>query len=859
MSLGTSLGPYEITARIGAGGMGEVWRARDERLGRDVAVKILPAELTKDTERLRRFEQEARAAGSLNHPNLVTTFDSGTHEGQPYIVMELLEGETLRDRLESGRLPLRKVIDYSIQIATGLAAAHEKGIVHRDLKPENLFICKDGRVKILDFGLAKLTATNSSPDAPTQKMATAPGTVMGTVAYMSPEQVRAQNVDHRTDIFSFGTILYEMLTGRRAFEGATAADLMSAILHHDAPDAELPPALNTIVRHCLEKSADERFQSVRDLAFHLQSITGTTSSGKAVPIEPKRAPRRALMIGGAIAVLLATAMAVAHRAGYRWTKPQPAIESASQLTFLSGVETSPSIAPDGKTFIFASDGDIFMQRIDGRNAINLTKDGHSGEPAFSPDGSQIAYGTDLNGGGIDVMGATGEARRRIANFGGNPSWSPDGTQIVCATESIEFNPRGRGTNSELWIIDVKSGAKRLLVKTGRPAQPSWSPHGDRIVYWTVSSGSQRDLQTIDANSRNAKPVPLTNDAPLDWNPIWSADGRYVYFGSDRGGTMGLWRIAVDERSGKAEGAPANVPVPARFAGHFTIDRSGKQLLFAAFERFDSIRRAPLTGGDVTTIIGGSMPIFAFGLSADGQSIAYSSFDRSEDVFVAKSDGSESRQITDSADRKRAPTWSRDGRLLFYGNHSGTMQIWQLDADGSGLTQMTDMNEAVWYPQLSPDGKRMVAYNEHRAMLFTLSSLPMRNADVLPDPPPGSAYHFVPDNWSPDSRYIAGGAIRTADDSPQQTALVYDTVTRKYEVISANAIEAGWLPDGKSMLLVEKSKLKKLDLATRKTTDLPVPMDLGTDSWTVAASPDAKFIYWTEKRREADIWRVTLAE
>lgn len=255
-----------------------------------------------------------------------------------------------------------------------------------------------------------------------------------------------------------------------------------------------------------------------------------------------------------------------------------------------------------------------------------------------------------------------------------------------------------------------------------------------------------------------------------------------------------------------------------------------------------------------------MPIFTFSLSPDGQSIAYSSYDRREDLFVTKSDGSESRQITDSADRKRAPSWTRDGRLLFYGNHSGMMQIWQINADGSGLTQLTDFSEPVWYPLLSPDGKRMVTYNERKAMLFsTASPLPARTPEILPDPPLGSAYHFVPDNWSPDSRYLAGVCIRTADDVPQEVALTYDTVTHKYEVLSPHAAEAGWMPDGKSFVLVEKRKLKKLDLATRKTTDLLAPVDLSEDGWTIAVSPDARYVYWSEKRREADIWRVTLAE
>src|SRR5580698_2793962 len=290
LSPGTRLGPYEIIAALGAGGMGEVYRARDTRLGRDVAVKVLLSSPSQDQDRLRRFEQEARAAGALNHPNIVALYDVGTYDGAPYLVTELLEGATLRDRLRDGGLPPRKAVEYAVQVAQGLAAAHDKGIVHRDLKPENLFVCRDGRVKILDFGLAKLktpetgdaTATGLTLDNQTEA-----GVVMGTAGYMSPEQVRGQKADARSDIFSFGAVLYEMLSGERAFGGHSSADRASAILKEDPPDLltsgrSVPAAIDRIVRHCLEKDPEHRFQSARDLAFHLESsATLSESSAKA--------------------------------------------------------------------------------------------------------------------------------------------------------------------------------------------------------------------------------------------------------------------------------------------------------------------------------------------------------------------------------------------------------------------------------------------------------------------------------------------------------------------------------------------------------------------------------------------------
>ena len=277
---GEKLGPYEVLAPLGAGGMGEVYRARDARLARDVAIKVLPPGFSTDPERLRRFEQEARATGALNHPNILAVHDTGHHEGSPYVVSELLEGQTLRERAAGGALPLRKAVEIGAQIARGLAAAHDKGIVHRDLKPENIFVTSDGQVKILDFGLAKLTQpeTGAQSESPTEARGTDAGTVLGTVGYMSPEQVRGAPVDHRSDIFSFGTILYELVSGRRAFRRDTSAETMTAILREDPPDLTdtnkaLPPALERIVAHCLEKNPQERFASARDLAFDLESLS----------------------------------------------------------------------------------------------------------------------------------------------------------------------------------------------------------------------------------------------------------------------------------------------------------------------------------------------------------------------------------------------------------------------------------------------------------------------------------------------------------------------------------------------------------------------------------------------------------
>ncbi len=360
LAAGSRLGPYEILAPIGAGGMGEVYRARDPRLGRDVAIKVLPPTFSADEDRLRRFEQEARAAGILNHPNITAVLDIGEHEGAPYVVQELLEGETLRQSLAGGRLSARKAIDYAIQIAHGLAAAHEKGIVHRDLKPENLFVTKDGRVKILDFGLARITRAeeglSGGTNLPTATAGTEPGMVLGTLGYMSPEQVRGRPADPRSDIFSFGAILYEMLAGQRAFRGDSAADTMSAILKEDPPDISVtnqsvPPGLERIVRHCLEKSPEQRFHSAHDLAFDLEALSHVSAAG---PIATRQARRSGIPRAAAILLGLAVAGA-AFLAGRRSTGRV----ASNELKFLQMTTKHEPIfnarfAPDGKTVVFAS-------------------------------------------------------------------------------------------------------------------------------------------------------------------------------------------------------------------------------------------------------------------------------------------------------------------------------------------------------------------------------------------------------------------------------------------------------------------------------------------------------------------------
>ena len=891
---GTKLGSYEIISKIGAGGMGEVWRARDSRLGRDVAIKVLPESFAANAERVRRFEQEARAAGTLNHPGLVTIFDVGTDAGAPYIVMELLEGETVRDVLGEEKpspLPVRKAIDYATQIALALAVAHENRIIHRDLKPENLFVTKDGRVKILDFGLAKLVGESlAADDDQTQQKQTSPGTVMGTAGYMSPEQVRAQDIDHRSDIFSLGAILFEMLTGQRAFKRDSSVETMNAILKEDPPelatfDQKLPPALDQIVRHCLEKSPHERFQSARDLAFQLRTLHDLSGSsiGKVTAL-PSRKKLPYAMAAAILIAALAGAGAFALVRG-RFNASPIAGRSFQQLTFGAGVEMFPTLSPDGKTFAYVSsesgNDDIYVQRIDGRTPINLTRSSIANDtsPSFSRDGSQIAFRSERDGGGIFVMGATGESVRRLTDFGYNPTWSPDGSRLVVATEGVKLAPRSRGGTSELWLIDARTGAKRPLIQHasaatlryggGRDAvQPSWSPGGHRIAFWSVGGKfSNRDLWTIEPDAKDPLKtlVRATDDSALDWNVLWSSDGKFLLFGSDRDGTLNLWRLRVDEQSGERAGEPDTLALPADFTGHFATTQQG-EIAFLTKTRTDRVLRLPLNvkTGAPEASVSGSIEIFTFEPSPDGLSVAFTSGGRQEDLFVARADGSDVRQLTNDGARDRHAGWSPDGRKLYsYSNRGGAYDVWSINVDGSGLTQVTDVAaakleaESLLYPEVSPDGKTLVVRTDRFGALVHLSRPMAQRIELI-----GSVdeNHTIDrPRWSPDGKRIIAGLTNVRTGDAPGIAL-YSLEKRRWEKLLDRGYIPRWLPDGKGIVFFENRSMGVLDLETRAVTMTPVPGlpeklesegNTGTPDFKLSA--DGTTVYVKQRQQQGDIW------
>ncbi|MEP6995789.1 MAG: protein kinase, partial [Acidobacteriota bacterium] len=552
LASGMKLGPYEILAPIGAGGMGEVYRARDPRLGRDVAIKVLPASFSQDADRLKRFEQEARAAGVLNHPGITAVYDIGTDSsnGAPYIVTELLEGETLRNRLLTGALPVRKAIDYAVQIAKGLAAAHEKGIVHRDLKPENLFLTKDGRVKILDFGLAKLkpeAGEDGKTDMRTVSGGTEPGVVLGTMGYMSPEQVRGKAADRRSDLFAFGTILYEMLSGQRAFRGDTAADTITAILTKEPPDLsqtnkEVHPGIDRIVRHCLEKNPEERFESARDVAFDLEALSSVSAptgavSAAAVERRPRWLAPAALAAALALAAGLYTGYRLGKKAGY---VPPP---NYQQLTFRRGELYSARFAPDGQTVIYAAawDGkrvEMFATRTDrpesrvfGLEGADLLSISRTGEMLVSLD-RHVEEAFIRSGTLAEVGVSGGVAPREVLKDVQWADWAPDGKEVA-AVRDVHLRSQ----------LEFPIG-KILYQTAGWISHPRVSPDG-RLVAFMEHAQRRDDGGTVAVIDREGKRRTLSGTFSSEYGLAWSPDGSEIWItGTKVGGNRALHAISL---------------------------------------------------------------------------------------------------------------------------------------------------------------------------------------------------------------------------------------------------------------------------------------------------------------------------
>ena len=886
--IGTTLGQYEIIAPLGAGGMGEVYRATDAKLGRTVAIKVLPARFAADGPARARFEREARAVAALSHPNILSIYEFGQQDGIIFAVMELLEGETLRARLARGALPIRKILQIGGDIADGLAAAHDKGIVHRDLKPENVFLTADGRVKILDFGLARhvaATLTDEKSDGETTLAITGPAMVMGTVGYMAPEQVNGQVADARADIFALGCVLYEMASGQRAFVRATAAETMTAILREEpllpADNGLRPATFDSLVHRCLEKSPLERFQSARDLAFALRSIGESISSGErrlkdaqtVVPIRRwrSRAATITALIVGATALLLLGRYTARRATDARGSGP--VFASFDKVTDEAGVETMPAISPDGKSVVCVKtigvDTGLYLLRVGAKTPLRLSGEppAQDSQPAFSPDGDRIAFRSERDGGGVFLMSATGESITRLTREGYSPGWSPDGKEIVMTPITFSTPTDLSGTATGLTVVTLASGQRRTLANGWRALQPAWSPGGARIAFWTVrGQNGQRDIETVAADGSDGARggVAVTDDAPLDWSPAWSADGRSLYFSSARGGTMNVWRVALEQNTGRLLGEPEPMTTPSIWSGHLSFSRDGSRAVFASLDYRSTLLHVPFdpareaVTGPAEPVLRGTRPIRDHSVSPDGQWIAFTQAGAQEDLFVARVDGREYRRLTDDSFRDRGPGWSPDGsRIAFYSDRSGVYELWTIRPDGSDLTRLTTSTGNPGLPTWSPDGTR-IAYG-----YFTWHIIGTENApiDQPPAEPPFSASErFNPMTWSRDGKRLAGPVSPVGGNV--SALAIYDLGTHRFSRVPGEFGRPSawftpvWLADNRRLIVRRPEGIAVVDADTG-TGRLLVPVGGYMIGKSVGVSADNRWITYTDTATEGDVWIATI--
>jgi eukaryotic-like serine/threonine-protein kinase len=884
---GRQIAHYKIISPLGSGGMGEVYLAEDSRLGRRLALKLLPAHFTRDADRMARFQRESRALSALNHPNIITIYEVGEDRGRHFIASELIEGDTLRKRIQRAKLSLKETIDITLQTASALSAAHAAGIVHRDIKPENIMIRRDGYIKVLDFGLVKRTGVSNlyGGDDSQFSLPTQSGAVLGTVNYMSPEQALGQAVDPRTDIFSLGVVLYEMVTGQSPFKGATVASTFDAILNKQPPalssvNPNVSMELERIVNRALEKDRETRYQTAADFRAVLRRLQKsldseiTASANKVSTANLPPAQTRvahwwktlALGLSAAILLLAFAALPVLlQRPEAGAADWQKAI--AAKLTNQQGREFFPSLSPDGQSLIYAShlsgNYDIYSKRLGSRKIFNLTEGSAAQEtqPAFSPDGKRIAFRrTNVDGsGGICVMSETGESDRPLTPFGFNPAWSPDGKEIVCAELSVESPSRAQA-RSRLWMINAQTGEARIFFE-GDAVQPNWSPHGQRIAYWSFDAeNSQREIWTIPAGG--GEPVAVTSDNFTDFSPVWSADGKHLYFISSRNGTMALWRVAIDEATGKVDGKPQLVPIPASRIQHITFSGDGKHLAFvqvSASQNIEKLAFDPLLGkviGEPSAITHSSSEVTAPAISPDGLTLAFQSLEGKPDILTLKLNGTIPNSVTEDQASDASPVWSPDAkRLAFQSNRSGSQQIWTINPDGSGARQITqEAAPGAVLPVWSPDGWHM-AYSLFGGKTFLIDLRKSWEEQTPVATPSGfdNITHFVARSWSPDGKCLAGSGYTNAIGIVE--LLIYDIAGNRYEKLSEVGNAPRWLNDNRRLIFIYTDKLFLVDRQSRKPQEIYTFAPKSLSGMDI--SKDNRSIFVSTADAQADIWLLSI--
>jgi Tol biopolymer transport system component/serine/threonine protein kinase len=741
--VGQTISHYRVLRKLGGGGMGDVYEAKDLNLGRHVALKVLPPVRSRNPQALLRFEREARAASALNHPHICTIHDIGEHDGQRFIVMELLDGESVRDRLHKGPIELPRLFDLGVQIADGLDAAHRAGIVHRDVTPANIFITRRGDAKILDFGLAKLAPTyrpafadgTESGDSSTaethEDVQTSPGAAVGTVAYMSPEQACGDELDHRTDLFSFGAVLYEMATGQRPFPGKTSALIFDGILH-GAPvpplelNPELPGELQHIIDKALEKDRRLRYQSAADFKSDLERLRRVSGSDQvAVWIPPPPRPRPPLpwplgrlSAKRASALLVILAGIVATAVGLLWREPTMPTFTSRQLTFAAGWEADPAISPDGEVVAYVSnersDSDIFLMDVRGASEPRrlTAKTGPKHGLTWSPDGRRLAFVWEQPGlrPGVWWVPRDGDKEPTILQEDAeDPAISPDGREIA-------FVRTGSSGDRQILVASLSPGgtvAEPRPLTTGLDdglwdhREPAWSPDGKQICYRAHDS-----LWVIPVNGGRARPIAETVIGVE--RPVWSRDGRFIYFTSaHEQGLRALWRVRI-------------------------------------------------SGGDPERVTHGVNPERHASLSADGRKLVFSTNSHGQELVVRNLETWDETVVVPEVSSKTCPVFAPDGSIYFISDRGGKPELWVQPVPAGGVSkgtrQLTDQQVEVSHPTVSPDGKWVAYYrvdeqaNRDIWTISTKGGAPVRFTDH-----PKKDYHPA---WSPDGTKLAFCSDRT---------------------------------------------------------------------------------------------------
>jgi eukaryotic-like serine/threonine-protein kinase len=776
---GTHLGPYQIEETLGAGGMGMVYRARDTRLHRTVALKVLPWEHMADSAWKLRFLQEARAASALSHPNIATLYDIASDRGIDFLVLEYVSGKTLKELITPKGLPLEITLAFASQIANALAAAHAAGIVHRDIKPANVIVTGESRAKILDFGLAKLQPSSQiireTPD-------TAPGVVMGTVAYMSPEQAAGRDVDHRTDIFALGVVLYEMLCGARPFTGASPVDTLHAILNSPVPplalrNSEFPPEMDEILAKALAKDPRERYCHAGDFELDLRRFAAAVKArelpSQRLPAARSSRPGFRLFLWPALVALLALAAGAVLS---WWMKPETSPRGAvlTRLTADAGLNTDPTLSPDSRLLAYASDRsgegnlDIWVQQVADGEPVRLTRDAaDESAPSFSPDGNIIAFRSDRDGGGIYVMPSLGGAPRRITDGGHRPRWSPDGTQIAYwAGQNMNYLP----FPAEIHIIRSKGGEERAI-HPGLPMArwPVWSPDGRHLLFLGArDGGTEVDWYTVAIDGGTAiasgagallkrhglAPWPDTHFTPA----AWSGEGNGVLFAATLGDSTNIWQISVSP-GGTAAGTPRRVTFGAGIETNPSLGAGGK-LAYSVLHNNVDLWALPLNtfrghGGPLERLTDYPSVDYFPAVSSDGKTLAYMSARAAKaDVWL---EDLQTRRKTLAAAQVgfgQHPTIARDGSMLLFGGSKPGgpwFSLPLLAGEAARPSARRQVCDNCWpVDDLSSDGKWLLYSKQPRKVIAVRDMVSGRTSELIRAGPDIIGRARI----SPDDRWVA---------------------------------------------------------------------------------------------------------